>query len=169
MFWNQLDEILSGIPEGEELMLTGDLKKHDGRNRAGVERWHGGWTFGTKNEYGGRVLWMTQPYYLALANTFLKKKEEHLITFKSGGNTSVIDYIAIRRDHLGIARNCKVIPGESIATQHRLLISDLTVRRKGERRKKRRPRIKWWRIREEKVQEYTRKLMGYIEEIGEDK
>ena len=41
----------------------------------------------------------------------------------------MIDYIAIRRNHLGRVRNCKVVPGESIAAQHRLLIADLAVMR----------------------------------------
>ena len=90
------------------------------------------WNDGTENEKQRRraCTAVAQAYDLALVKAFSKKKEGHLITFKSGGNTSVIDYIAIRRDHLGRARNCKVIPGKSIATQHRLLISDLTVRRK---------------------------------------
>ena len=52
-------------------------------------------------------------------------------------------YFFIRRDHLGRGRNCKVIPGESIATPHRLLIRDFTVLRKQEKRRKRRPRIEW--------------------------
>ena len=56
----------------------------------GIHRWHGGWTIGMKDE-GERVFEMAQTYDLALLNTSFEKKEEHLITFKSGGNRSVID------------------------------------------------------------------------------
>ena len=56
-----------------------------GMDREGIERWHGGWTIGMKEE-GERVLEMAQTYDLALLNTFFEKKEEHLITFKSGRN-----------------------------------------------------------------------------------
>ena len=73
---------------------------------------------GMKNEEEERVLEMAQTYDLALLNTFLEKKEEHLTKFESGGNRAVIDYRAIRR---------KVVQGESIAAQHRLLIADLAV------------------------------------------
>ena len=96
-----------------------------------------------KNEEGERVMEMAQTYDLALLYTFFEKKEEHLIRFKSRGNRSVLDYIAIRRNHLGKVRNCKVVPGESLAAQHRLLIADLVVMRKRERRRKRKTRTKW--------------------------
>ena len=60
----------------------------------------------------------------------------------------MIDYIAIRRNHLGKVRNCKVVPGESMAAQHRLLIADLAVMRKRERTRKRKARTKWWKLKE---------------------
>ena len=74
----------------------------------------------------------------------------------------MIDYIAIRRNHLGKVRNCKVVPGESIAAQHRLLIADLAVMRKRERRRKRKARTKWWKLKED-GQEYIEKLVECIE------
>ena len=60
----------------------------------------------------------------------------------------MIDYIAIGRNHLGKLRNCKVVPGESMAAQHRLLIADLVVMRKRERMRKRKARTKWWKLKE---------------------
>ena len=50
-----------------------------------------------------------------------RKKEEHLITYKSGGNSSQIDFIITRRVDLKEMRDCKVIPGEEVVSQHRLL------------------------------------------------
>ena len=111
LFWNQMDDVMSGMPSSEEVIVAGNLNGHIGRDRSGVERWHGGWTIGRRNEEGGRVLEMAQAYDLALVNTFFPKKEEHLITFKSGRNTSVIDYIAIRRDHLGELKTVRLCPG----------------------------------------------------------
>ena len=162
LFWNQLESILTGIPEGEELIVAGDLNGHVGMDGEGIERWHGKLMIGMKNEEGERVLEMAQTYDLALLNTFFEKKEEHLITFKSGGNRSVIDYIAIRRNHLGKVRNCKVVPGESIAAQHKLLITDLAVMRKRERRRTRNARTNRWKLKEE-GQEYIEKLVECIE------
>ena len=111
---------------------------------------------------------MVQAYDLALVNTFFQKKEGQLITLNSGRNTSVTDYIAINRDHLGRLRNCKVVPEESIACQHKFLIADLTVCRKRETRRRRTPRTKCWRLNEE-VQEYTQKVIDYIKNEGTEK
>ena len=58
---------------------------------------------------------------LALANTFFNKKEEHLITYKSGGNSSQIDFIMTRRVDLKEMRDFRIIPGEEVVSQHRLL------------------------------------------------
>ena len=42
LFWKQLESILTGIPEGEELIAAGDLNGHVGMDREGIERGHGG-------------------------------------------------------------------------------------------------------------------------------
>ena len=48
---------------------------------------------------------------LALVNTFFNKKEEHLITYNSGGNSSQIDFVMTRRADLKEMRRTK---GEKI-------------------------------------------------------
>ena len=53
---------------------------------------------------------------LAIVNTFYSKRREHLLTYKRGGNATVIDYFMVRRDNLRELKICKVIPGESVAT-----------------------------------------------------
>lgn len=60
---------------------------------------------------------------MAIINTFFKKKESHQITYKSGGHSTQIDYCLARRKHLGNYKDCKVIPGEPLATQYRLLVT----------------------------------------------
>ena len=60
MFWNQLNCILAGIADGEELIVVGDLNRHAGRDREGMECWHGGLTIGWRNEEGEQVLEITQ-------------------------------------------------------------------------------------------------------------
>ena len=55
-----------------------------------------------------------------------------------------------RRVNLREARDCKGVPGEKVAKQHYSVISKLKwlckARRRGEKVK---PRIRWWKIREE--------------------
>ena len=47
-----------------------------------------------------------------------------LITYKSGNRRTTIDYILVKRTDLKAAKDCKVIPGESIAMQHRIIVID---------------------------------------------
>lgn len=56
-----------------------------------MERWHGGWTIGRRNDEAEHVMEMAQANDVALVNTFFQKMEEHLITLKSGRNTSATD------------------------------------------------------------------------------
>ena len=45
--------------------------------------------------------------------------------------------------------NCKIVPGESVVTQHRLLILDARIRMRFRKIKcKLDPKIKWWRLKE---------------------
>jgi len=56
----------------------------------------------------------------------MAKSEEPMCTYKSGNCQTVIDYTMLRREGLSSVKNCKVTPG----TQHRLLVMDLTVRKR---------------------------------------
>ena len=40
-----------------------------------------------------------QAFDLAIVNTFYCKRREHLLTYKSGGKATVIDYIMMRREN----------------------------------------------------------------------
>ena len=45
--------------------------------------------------------------------------------------------------------DCKVVPGASVVTQHRLSILDIRIRRRFRKIKsKLDPKIKWWRLKE---------------------
>ena len=94
---------------------------------------------------------------MALINTFFNTKDEHLITYKSAGNSSQIDFIMTRRADLKEMRDCKVIPGEEVVSQHRLLCAVLGIRGK-QRRRTREKRINVWTLKGEKVTEYRDKV-----------
>jgi len=129
-------------------MLAGDLNGHTGQERTGYRRWHGGETVGQRNQEGERILEIARIQDLAIVNTFFHKKGEHWITFRSGKYHSVIDYILVRREAMGKIRNCKVIPGESVATQHRLMVMGMRERKSKEKKRKHKERIRWWKLKE---------------------
>lgn len=83
-----------------------------------------GGSVGAITEEGEWSLKMARTYSLEVVNTFFTQTQEKLISYKSGRNATVTDYMTVRRRQLGRVRNCRVIPGEAIATQHRLLMCD---------------------------------------------
>ena len=63
---------------------------------------------------------------MVVGNTFFKKDDEKLITYKSGNCATVIDYAIMQKEVMKkVNLHTKVIPGEKCFSQHRLLIMDL--------------------------------------------
>ena len=82
-----------------------------------------------------------------------------MITYKSGGNASQIDFFLTRR----VGRTCcldyKVIPGECVATQHRLLVLDVRLRKMYRKiRRVLNRRIKWWKLKGDGQTPFVRRL-----------
>ena len=67
-------------------------------------------------------------YDLSIVNSFFRKREEHLITFKSGSTRTQIDFFLMSTNSRRWCRDCKVLPSECLATQHRLLVMDVEIR-----------------------------------------
>ena len=59
---------------------------------------------------------------LAILNTYYMKKEDHKITYKSEGRNTQVDYIMYRRGDFREVGDCKVIVGESVVCQHRMVV-----------------------------------------------
>ena len=98
-FWTDLDEVVERIPNEERVMIGADSNGHVGEGNRG----DGGFT--TRME-------------MAVLNTYFKKREEHRVTYKSGGRSTQVDYIVCRRAYLKEIGDCKVIAGDNVAKQH---------------------------------------------------
>ncbi|KAH1232354.1 Craniofacial development protein 2 [Glycine max] len=158
-FWEDLEGLLQDIPQGEKVFLGGDLNGHVGSVARGFEGVHGGFGLGEMNGEGKSILEFSEALDLSIANTWFKKREEHLITYKSGGTCSQIDFFLIRKSDRKYCLNCKVIPGESLTTQHRVLVMDVRIRDRAKRRSTMvAPRIKWWHLKGEKQGIFQQKI-----------
>ena len=62
-------------------------------------------------ENGERILEITESLEIFLVNTGFRKKDEHLLTDKSGGKSLQIDYIFVRQSNEKQVINCKVYIG----------------------------------------------------------
>ena len=99
------------------------------------------------------------------------KKAEHRITYKSGRRNTQVDYILCRRD-LKEVGDCKVVVGDSVAQQHRMVVCKLSVRAVKKKREVVEPKVKWWKLKElacqEEFREEVRKGLQGAAELLED-
>ena len=94
------------------------------------------------------------------------------MTYKSGGRSTQVDYIICRRAYLKEIGDCKVIAGDNVAKQHRLLVCRMTLETRKRRITKAEPGIKWWKLKNEdcceKFGEEIRRALGGKEELPDD-
>jgi len=96
-FWEELEGLIQDIPLGEKIFLGGDLNGHVGSVSRGFEGVHGGYGLGELNAEGNSILDFSSAFDLTIANTCFRKRDEHLITYKSGASCSQIDFFLIRK------------------------------------------------------------------------
>nr|XP_033510574.1 uncharacterized protein LOC117275397 [Nicotiana tomentosiformis] len=127
--------------------------------RRGYGEVHGGFGFGDRNGGGTSLLDFARVFELVIVNSMFPKREEHLVTFLSMVAKTQIDYLLLRRCDRGLCEDCKVIPSENLATQHRLLVMDVGILMK---RKKRfvwgQSRIRWGALSKDNARELEGRL-----------
>ena len=74
--------------------------------------------------------------------------DSHLITYSSGNLRSQVDYILYRKSFRSAVRNVKVIPSEECVQQHQLVVCDFSVRIPKVKRRKFKPRIRTWKLKD---------------------
>ena len=84
-FWKDLDGLIESVSKEETIVLGTDLNGHVGKGNIGNEEIMGRYSTGTRNKEGSLVV------DLAIVNTYFKKKDEHRVTYKSGGKSTQVD------------------------------------------------------------------------------
>jgi hypothetical protein len=143
-FWEELDTLVSSAPISEKLFIGGDLNVHVGSTRVGFDEVHECFEYESMNQEGDDILNFALAYDLIVANTIFRKRISHLVTFSSGRHCSQIDFILTKREDRHACLDCKVIPGECVIPQHKLVIADFIFRVRLQRSKRiEAPRTKW--------------------------
>jgi len=109
-FWEELEDVVLSVPQNEKLIMEGDFNGHIGEKINGYDMTRGGFGFGDRNSGWAAILDFTVACDLTIVNSLFKKKENHLITFRSGNLKSQIDYFLIRKNHRNMCEDCKVLP-----------------------------------------------------------
>lgn len=142
------------------------MNGHVGSVRNGFEECHGGFGYGALDDEGEDVLNFAKAYGLTLINTMFSKKERHLITYSSGGNNTQIDFLLCSNDLRRMLRDCKVILGESVTSQHRLVVAKLQIKRN---KKHDKPipteKIKWFNLNSERGEQFVSEQESWLLDV----
>ena len=167
-FWTDLDEVVESIPKEERVVIGADFNGHVGEGNRGNENVMGRYGDKARNAEGQMV-------EMAVLNTYFKKSEEHRVTYKSGRRSTQVDYIVCRRAYLKEIGDCKVIAGDNVAKQHRLLLCRMTLETKKRKIVKAEPMIKLWKLKKEdsceesrEEEKEIRRSLGGKEELPDD-
>ena len=98
-FWEDLDMVIQDVPRSEKLFVEEDFNGHIGVEADRYNATRKGFGYGERNNRGVSVLDFAVTYDLLVANSFFKKEEDHLMTFRSGPIRTQIDYFLIRADN----------------------------------------------------------------------
>ncbi|KAK3540640.1 hypothetical protein QTP70_034459, partial [Hemibagrus guttatus] len=126
-FWSELDEVMESIPTGERVVIGADFNGHVGEGNRGDEEVMGKFGVKESNLEGQMVVDFAKRMDMAVVNTYFQKREEHRVTYMSGGRRTQVDYILCRRGNLKEISDCKVVVGESVARQHRMVVCRTTL------------------------------------------
>ncbi|KAK3514155.1 hypothetical protein QTP70_005084 [Hemibagrus guttatus] len=78
-FWSELDEVMESIPTGERVVIGADFNGH------GDEEVMGKFGVKERNLEGQMVVDFAKRMDMAVVNAYFQKREEHRVTYKSGG------------------------------------------------------------------------------------
>ena len=125
--------MIESISKEDNIVLGADLNGHMGEGNIGYEKIMGRYGAGTRNKEGSMVVDFGKRMDLAIVNTYFKKKDEHRVTYKSGGKSTQVDYVMCRRRNVKEMCDCKVIVNECVAKQHRMVVCKMALMVKKER------------------------------------
>ena len=150
-FWLHLNETVEKIPKNKRIVVEADLNGHVGEGNNGDKECMGRHGLGKRNNEGPAVVYFAKRMELAITNTYYVKKLAHRVTYNSGGRSSQVDCVMVRRGRIKEVVGTKVIGGESVAKQRRIVVCAIIIWTK--RRKTPKPvnRIKWWKLKDWKV------------------
>jgi len=104
-----------------------------------------------------------------ICNTLFTKQEAKLVTYVAGPVKNAVDYIMVRQDDKAQVRNVKGTSSEESSEEcvpkHKLLVMDMWFKARKSWRRKFEPRVRVWKLNEEKTcEEYICMVRDRVEE-----
>ncbi|KAK3535012.1 hypothetical protein QTP70_001970 [Hemibagrus guttatus] len=89
-FCSVLDEVMESIPTGERVVIGADFNGHVGEGNTGDEEVMGKFGVKERNLEGQMVVDFAKRLDMGVVNTYFQKREEHRVTYKSGGRRTQV-------------------------------------------------------------------------------
>ena len=141
-------------------LIGADFNGHFGEGSRGALEVLGKHGVGMRNEERGNIVEFAIAHQLAIVNTYFQKRLSRRITYTSGGVHTRVDYIVCRTKELQRVRDCKVLPKEAVAKQHKVVVCNAEIITRGNQRMKKQKKTRWWKLNgSEHRTEYARKAM----------
>ena len=150
-FWLDLGETVEKISRNKRIVVGADLNGYVGEGNNGDEECMGRHGLGKRSNEGPAVMDFSKRRELAITNTYFVMKPVHRVTYSSGGRSSQVDYIMVRRRRIKEVVDTKVVVGECVTKQHRIVVSAMIIWTKWRKAPKLMKRIKWWKLQGSKV------------------
>ena len=100
---------------------------------------------------------------LVICNTLFTKQETKLVTYVAGPVKRTVDYIIVRLEDKAKVCNDKVISSEEYVPKHKLLVMDMWFKATKTWHRKFEPRVRVWKLKEEKTCEEYRSMIPWSE------
>ena len=110
--------MLSGILKPDSIFIGSDMYGHVGRDADGYSGVHGGMGFGTRIAEGEKILEFGDAVVMVVCDIFIRKENSMLITYQSGDNRYMIDYLMGRKTDCCLVKDVKIISSEECVHQH---------------------------------------------------
>ena len=147
-----LEEVVVKILRDERLVIGAVLNAYVGEGNTNDEEAMGKHGFGRRNPEGQTVVNFAKRWELIVSNFMFVKRSTQRITYSSGGSNTQVDYILVRRRRMSEVWDTKVIMGESVAKQHRLVVSRMVMWTKWSKTTRPEKRMKWRKLRDKEIQ-----------------
>ena len=122
---------------------------------------HGGMEFGTINAEDERIFIICDAVAMLVRNIFFKKEDSKLMTYQSGYNRGMIDYLMVRKTDCCLVNDANVISSEGCVPQHQMVIGRLVMPIKPRKKVIARffPKPRVWKMKDdETARSFTREM-----------
>ena len=128
-FYDLMNAALNGVRKDYFVIVLGDFNATLGKPFPG-ECQVGPHSLGDRNDNGDRFYALLEHHNLVAVNTFFRHKRRHLETWASNDRRTrkQLDYICLRRRFKGSALSCRSWWGNSLQSDHAVLVANLALK-----------------------------------------